>query len=32
VENLPINERKQWRKRSAAQALLDLRKELRIDP
>ena len=32
VENLPIKQRKQWRKRTAAQTLLDLRKELRVDP
>src|SRR5262245_45592822 len=32
VENLPIKERTQWRKRTAAQTVLDLRKELRIDP
>ena len=31
VENLPIKQRKQWRKRTAAQTLLDLRKELRVD-
>ena len=32
VENLPIKQRRQWRKRTAAQTLLDLRKELRVDP
>jgi thiamine pyrophosphate-dependent acetolactate synthase large subunit-like protein len=31
IENLPIIERKPWRKRSAAQAVLDLRRELGID-
>lgn len=31
VENLPIKQRKQWRKRPPAQTLLDLRKELGVD-
>jgi thiamine pyrophosphate-dependent acetolactate synthase large subunit-like protein len=31
VENLPIKQRKQWRKRPPAQALVDLRRELGID-
>lgn len=30
VENLPIKERKPWRKRAAAQAVLDLRRELGV--
>lgn len=31
VENLPIRQRRQWRKRPPAQTLVDLRKELGID-
>jgi phosphonopyruvate decarboxylase len=30
IENLPINERKPWRKRSQAQAVLDMQRELGI--
>ncbi|MGH8640422.1 MAG: hypothetical protein ACRET6_01860, partial [Burkholderiales bacterium] len=30
VENLPINERKPWRKRTQAQAVADLQRELGI--
>ena len=30
IENLPIKDRKPWRKRSATQAVLDLRRELEI--
>lgn len=32
VENLPIKQRKQWRKRAPAQTLVDLRREFGIDP